>query len=66
MIRLTAVVLAAVGDGPNLGAYISAFSRDVAEIEVGILSSSDGSEAGEESDLGEEHIGWSSFYFLKK
>lgn len=55
-VQLTAVILAAVGDRSNLGAYVGALSGDVAEIEVGVLGSSNSREAGEESDLREKHL----------
>ena len=44
-VQLTAVILAAVGDRSNLGAYVGALSGDVAEIEVGVLGSSNSREA---------------------
>lgn len=62
---LTAVVLAAIYGFTNLAADISAFSRDVAEVKAGVLSSSQGREGGDESDLSEEHIEWLRFDLLE-
>ena len=61
---LTAVVLAAVYGLTNLAAYIGALSGDVAEVKVGVLSSSEGREGRDESDLSEEHIEWLRFDLL--
>lgn len=58
---LTAVVLAAIYGFTNLAADIGALSRNVAEVKAGVLSSSQGREGGDESDLSEEHIEWLRF-----
>lgn len=62
---LTAVVLAAIHGFTNLAADIGALSRDVAEVKAGVLSSSQGREGGDESDLSEEHIEWLRFDLLE-
>jgi hypothetical protein len=62
---LTAVVLAAIYGFTNLAADIGALSRDVAEVKAGVLSSSQGREGGDESDLSEEHIEWLRFDLLE-
>jgi hypothetical protein len=48
----------------NLGANICALGGDVVEIEVGVLSSSEGREGRDESELGEEHVVWLGFDLL--
>ena len=62
---LTAVVLAAIYGFTNLAADIGALSRNVAEVKAGVLSSSQGREGGDESDLSEEHIEWLRFDLLE-
>ena len=48
---LTAVVLATVGDGTDLCAHISALRGDVVEVEVSVLSSSEGRKGGDDGEL---------------
>lgn len=48
---LTAVVLATVGDGTDLCADISALRGDVVEVEVSVLSSSEGRKSGDDGEL---------------
>jgi hypothetical protein len=55
---LTAVVLATVHGRTDLCADIGALCGNVVEVEVGVLSSSEGRKGGDESELGEKHVDW--------
>ena len=48
---LTAVILATVSDGTDLCADISALRGDVVEVEVSVLSSSEGRKSGDDGEL---------------